>query len=65
MKVDETIPEGNGPVRVVNAHPMSPFFKKAPFREGEEFRDHENGILVKVLSKEGSNYWLEIRRSSI
>ena len=65
LKVDETIPEGNGPVRVVNAHPMSPFFKKAPFREGEEFRDHENGILVKVLSKEGSNYWLEIRRSSI
>jgi len=64
LKVDETIPEGCGPVRVVNAHPTTSFFQKAPFGEGEEFLDHQNGILVKVLSKEGNNYRLEIRRSS-
>jgi hypothetical protein len=62
LKVDETIPEGNGPVKVVNANPMYSFFKKAPFSEGEEFRDHENGIVVRVLSMEDSNYLLEIRR---
>ncbi|MGD2185632.1 MAG: hypothetical protein PVI71_05875 [Desulfobacterales bacterium] len=64
LKVDETIPEGNGPVRVVSAHPMSSFFRNAPFKEGEEFRDQENGILVKVLSKDDSGYRLQIRRNS-
>ena len=64
LKVDETIPEGNGPVKVVNANPMSPFFKKAPFSVGEEFRDTTNRILMKILSKEGNNYRLEILRSS-
>jgi len=49
----------------VNAHPATSFFQKAPFKEGEEFLDHENGILVKVLGKEDNNYWLEIRRSSL
>jgi hypothetical protein len=65
FRVDETIREGYGPVRVVNAHPKTSFFQNAPFEEGEEFRDHENGISVKVLNKEGNNYQLKISRSPL
>ena len=62
LKVDETIPEGKGPVRVVNAHPYVRFFQESPFKTGEIFRDPENGIMVKVLGKDQKDYRLEINR---
>lgn len=62
LKIDETIPEGKGPVRVINAHPEAEYFTKAPFRHGETFEDLENGIKVKIIKKEKNNYWLEINR---
>ncbi|MBI4270096.1 MAG: hypothetical protein HY615_07150 [Candidatus Rokubacteria bacterium] len=62
MKVDETIPEGHGPVRVVDAHPDVEHFGAAPFKSGETFRDEEHAITVAVLRKDGSDYALSIRR---
>ena len=62
MKVDERIPEGQGPVRVVNAHPDVKYFGAAPFRSGETFRDEEHGITVAVLRKDGHDYAVSIRR---
>jgi len=62
MKVDERISEGQGPVRVVNAHPDVKHFGAAPFRSGETFRDEEHGITVAVLRKDGHDYAVSIRR---
>lgn len=65
MRVDETIAEGRGPVRVVDAHPEVQYFGAAPFKSGETFRDTEHGITVMVLGKEGDEYSLCIRRENI
>lgn len=62
MKVDETIPEGKGPVRIVDAHPALSHFAAAPFGAGETFRDVEHGITVEVLGKDGDEYRLDVRR---
>ena len=64
MRVDETIAEGRGPVRVVDAHPEVPHFGAAPFKSGETFRDTEHGITVMVLGKDGDEYSLCIRREA-
>lgn len=61
-KVDETIPEGRGPVRVVDAHPDVKHFAAAPFTPGETFRDREHGITVVVLGREGNDYRLRVTR---
>ncbi|UCE34378.1 MAG: hypothetical protein JSV40_00135 [Deltaproteobacteria bacterium] len=60
LQVDENIPESAGPVRVMNAHPRTPYFKKAPFQVGEKYENREHGIAVTVLSKAGDQYLLEI-----
>ena len=60
LQVDEYIPESAGPVRVMNAHPRTPYFKKAPFQVGEKYENREHGIEVTVLSKAGDQYLLEI-----
>ena len=62
MKVDETISEGHGPVRVVDAHPEVKYFGAAPFKPGETFKDAERGITVTVLRQDGNEYWLHISR---
>jgi len=62
MKVDEAISEGQGPVRVVDAHPEVKYFGSAPFKAGETFTDAEHGITVTVLRKDGDEYWLLITR---
>ena len=53
MKVDETILDGRGPVRIVDAHPRVERFGAAPFKFGETFGDEEQGITVAVGRKEG------------
>jgi len=65
LKVDETIRESEGPVRIIDAHPLFPFFRRAPFNEGEEFLDQVNGITVRVITEEGNDYRVEIRRSTL
>jgi hypothetical protein len=64
MRVDETIAEGRGPVRVVDAHPDVEYFAAAPFKSGETFRDTEHGITVMVLGKDGDDYSLCIMRDA-
>lgn len=62
LKVDESIPDGHGPVKIMDAHPNVPFFDDAPFRVGEHYQDRKNGISIHILSKEIDSYWIEIRR---
>ncbi|MCD4675992.1 MAG: hypothetical protein K8S18_08365 [Desulfobacula sp.] len=62
LEVNEKIPEGQGPVRVVNAHPDIPHFKNAPFKTGEKYENQKHGLSVKVFEKQGDNYLLEISR---
>jgi hypothetical protein len=62
MRVDETIPEGRGPVRVVDARPEVPRFGAAPFTAGETFTDTEHGITVAVVRKDRGAYWLHVTR---
>ena len=62
MKADDAIPEMQGTVRVVDAHPGVKYFQEAPFKAGEHYRDDVSGIVVKVLSKEGEDYWIEVQR---
>lgn len=62
LEVNEKIPEGRGPVRVVNAHPDIPHFEDAPFKVGEKYENRRYGLLVNVLSKQGDDYLLEINR---
>jgi len=64
MRVDETIAEGRGPVRVVNAHPEVQYFGAAPFKSGETFRDTEHGITVMVFGKHGYEYSLCVMRDA-
>jgi hypothetical protein len=62
LNVDESIPDGQGPVKVINAHPKTHFFRKATFKMGEKYNDHNNKIFVKILTKKDDNYLLEIVR---
>jgi len=62
LEVKESTLEGRGPVRVVNAHPDIPHFRDAPFKAGEKYENRRYGLLVKVLSKQGDDYLLEINR---
>ena len=59
LKVNTSIVEGNGPVRVMDADPKSPHFSHATFRlDGEErnlFMDRENNVTVIPLWTEGGN----------
>lgn len=62
LKVDERVADGQGPVRVVDAHPQARFFSRAPFQAGEAHQNPEENISVKVLGKEGADYWVEVGR---
>jgi hypothetical protein len=62
LQVDDHIPESTGPVRVMNAHPGRPHFKKAPFKVGEKYENHEHGLVVEVVGREGDQYRLEIMK---
>lgn len=62
LKVDESVPDGHGPVRLIDAHPQAHFFSQAPFKVGEQYQNGEEKISVKVIGKEGADYRLEIRR---
>ncbi|MEU7133379.1 peptidase M6 [Streptomyces sp. NPDC046261] len=58
-KVDSSVPTGEGPVRVMDAHPhTTPAggrpLDDAPFRAGQSFTDHFAGVRVEVLSSDGS-----------
>ena len=64
LKVDESIPEGSGPVRVVDAHPEKPWFQAAPFRSGQTFRDAALGIAVSVLGEEGRAFRVVVDRTA-
>jgi hypothetical protein len=60
LQIDERIPESAGPVRIMNARPGAPRFKKAPFQVGEEYENPEHGVVVRVLGKEGDQYLLQV-----
>lgn len=62
LQVNETIPESAGPVRVINAHPKTPYFKRAPFQVGEKYENREHRLAVEILGKKEGHYLLEIRR---
>ena len=62
LKVDESIPDGHGPVKIMDAHPNVPLFEDAPFKVGEHYQDRKNGISIHILSKEIDSYWIEIHR---
>src|SRR6185503_19444581 len=65
LSVDESIAEGSGPVRAIDAHPEVPWLHAAPFRAGETFRDPALGIAVSVLGEEGDAYRVVIDRTTI
>lgn len=62
LKVDERIPDGHGPVKIMDAHPNVPFFENATFIVGEHYQDRKNGISIHILSKEIDSYCIEVHR---
>jgi len=62
LKVDESISDGHGPVKIMDAHPNVPFLEDAPFKVGEHYEDERHGISVHIVGKEADSYWVEITR---
>jgi hypothetical protein len=62
--VDETIKEGQGILKLVDAHPNIPEFKGAPFDIGpgrnDTFVDKQNGWILRLVEKQAGSYVIEI-----
>lgn len=63
LQVDENVPEGQGPVRVVDADPGRPYLAGAPFAVGNRWRDDVHGIELRVLEESGGDVRIVVDRT--
>jgi len=51
---------GDGPVRVINAHPSDTTLNSTAFNVGESFNDASKGITITVLASLGSSFKVQV-----